>query len=287
MNMTRKQQLGSENSSEQEQYLMETLMSEVLSMSNPTTSKDTRNVTSSLESEDGHTPCNLPDGLPTGPCGRDHAPASRSALPEKGVEPQTNDTSGPCLPNSSEPASLQQCLGNRLRQRLAEIGSPEYSLTWKEWDIQGQEPICALRASALRTSASDCSGWPTATTRDWKDGTPCENVSLNGLLGRVVWLAGGPTPIVNDVTGGTHCYGKMNQDGTREVFLKLPGAVKLSNAETEKPAASRLNPLFSLWLMGYPVEWGFCGARAMQSFPKSRRSSSSLSKTQLSDTLQP
>lgn len=36
--------------------------------------------------------------------------------------------------------------------------------------------------------------WPTPTTRDWKDGgNPDVNVPLNGLLGRVAWLAGWPT----------------------------------------------------------------------------------------------
>ena len=38
-------------------------------------------------------------------------------------------------------------------------------------------------------------GWPTPTTRDWKDGgNPDVNVPLNALLGRVVWLAGWATP---------------------------------------------------------------------------------------------
>nr|WP_230579976.1 hypothetical protein [Xenorhabdus bovienii] len=45
-----------------------------------------------------------------------------------------------------------------------------------------------------RTSGSDSIGWPTPTTRDWKDGKECQNVLLNALLGRVVWMAGWPTP---------------------------------------------------------------------------------------------
>lgn len=46
-----------------------------------------------------------------------------------------------------------------------------------------------------------------------------------------------------------------------------------STAETEKPAASQLNPHFSRWLMGFPPEWCDCAVMAMQSFPKSQRSS--------------
>ena len=286
MNTTQKRQPGCERSSTPTLFQPEMWTSEELKKCDRRNCEDTHNATSLPESAAGHTPCNLPDGLPTGPCGRDHAPASRSASQEKEKELRTNGTSGPCLPNSSEPATLQRCLANRLRQRLAGIGSPEYSLTWKEWTINGQEPICALRASALRTSDSDCSGWPTPNTNNVKGAylDDAKNLARKQAgrqvnLQDVARLAGWPTPIVNDVTGSTHCYGKMNRDGTREVFLKLPGAVKLFNAETEKPAASRLNPLFSLWLMGYPVEWGYCGAQAMPSSPKSRRSSSPLSST--------
>ncbi|MCY2967677.1 MAG: hypothetical protein NT069_29290 [Planctomycetota bacterium] len=38
--------------------------------------------------------------------------------------------------------------------------------------------------------------------------------------------------------------------------------------------AFRLNPSFSLWLMGFPIEWARCAARVTQSSRKSRRSSS-------------
>jgi hypothetical protein len=78
-------------------------------------------------------------------------------------------------------------------------------------------------------------GWATPTTRDHKDGTSEGTVPVNGLLGRQVWS---------------------------------------SNAETESTGASRLNPLFSLWLQGYPpAEWASC---AGQGTPSSRRSRQNL-----------
>jgi hypothetical protein len=89
--------------------------------------------------------------------------------------------------------------------------------------------------------AAKLAGWPTATTRDWKDGASVGTVKTNGLLGRVVWLAG------------------QTQNP--------------SSAEMEKPAAPRLNPLFSLWLMGFPPqEWSSCAELAMPSSRKSQRS---------------
>jgi hypothetical protein len=317
--MTQKPPLGSVNSSVPEQFLMETLMSEALQMSGPMSFQDTPSAISLQASEDGVLPCSLPDGPKIDPSGQAHAHASPSALPERAVEQMTKGTYGPSLPNSSEPASLQSCLASRLQARLAVIGSPEYSLTWKEWPINGQEPICALRASALRTSGNDSTGWPTCAARDWKSGKSNLHGQNARPLSEVAMLAGWPTPIVNDTTGSTHCYGKTQQDGTRDIFLKLPGAAKLvgwptpntcnvkgayqsqeliaarkesgrqqnlqdvvklagrtpnlSNAETEKLAAFRLNPLFSLWLMGFPPhEWAFCAEQAMPSSRKLRRS---------------
>jgi hypothetical protein len=46
------------------------------------------------------------------------------------------------------------------------------------------------------------SGWPTPTTRDWKDGQECQNVEINALLGRTAWLAGWGTPNAS-APGGT------------------------------------------------------------------------------------
>jgi len=47
----------------------------------------------------------------------------------------------------------------------------------------------------------------------------------------------------------------------------------LTGSSAKMESGGQLNPEHSRWLMGYPEEWGFCGAAAMQSFPRSRRSS--------------
>jgi hypothetical protein len=82
---------------------------------------------------------------------------------------------------------------------MAASGSPLFAMTWKQWDMPAGPPICALRASALRTSGKGFIGWP--------------------------------TPIVNDTTGSTHCYSQGNHD---KPVLKLPGAVALTGWPTPK-----------------------------------------------------
>jgi len=121
-------------------------------------------------------------------------------------------------------------------------GSTLYSMIWSIQITPALRPVYQLRASALRTSGNGSSGsrkgwrtpnaedgphggqepakraagghaikltdearlagWPTPTTRDWKDGSEQKNVPLNSLLGREVWLAGWGTPNAS-APGGT------------------------------------------------------------------------------------
>lgn len=172
---------------------------------------DTLNVISSPASAGGRSLCNSPAGPQLDLFGLEAALVSHSPLREKDSEPQTNGISGPSSPNSSAPASLQQSLANRLRARLGGNGSPEYSLTWKEWAISGQEPICALRASGHRISGNGCGGWPTPTCTE-PDEQPEEKIARHKMLnerakalgksgpgpalslGAAVHLSGWPTP---------------------------------------------------------------------------------------------
>ena len=97
-------------------------------------------------------------------------------------------------------------------------------------------------------------GWSTSTTRDHKDGTEksCKNVPENSLLGRQV-------------------HQSHVEMGNTEGYL--------------------LNPLFSLWLMGFRKEWLLSVDLAMQSSHSSRQNSSYLSlkhvKTLVSSAINP
>ena len=69
------------------------------------------------------------------------------------------------------------------------VSASEMSLAnWNQWVTRCRGEY-SLRVNAARlTNANECLSWPTATARDWKDGTAqsCQNVPANGLLGRVV-----------------------------------------------------------------------------------------------------
>ena len=300
------------------------------SMFGPETSGDTSNAISSPGLEDGLTPFDLLGGATIGPSGPGVVTVSRSPWREQARARLTKETSGLSFGDSSPSATLSLSLGNRLRERMANYGSLEYSLTWKRSRIASGLPISVLRASERRTSGKGFTGWPTARAEDSEqtgghrgkpdtltsaartlNGWPTPKVqNANGAgahgeggrdLQTTAQLVGWPTTTTMDHierkglrpsrtatnrTGGyiaevlagwatptTRDHKDERSEGTVPVNGLLGRQVWSSNAETESTGVSRLNPLFSLWLMGYPAEWGYCGAPVTPSSRTSRRSS--------------
>ncbi len=239
---------------------------------------------SSRELVGGQKPCDSLAGPVLNPCGQLPSPASPSALPEAAKGLPTTGTCGQSSPSLSVPVSLQSYLANRLQARLDVNGSPEYRLTWKQWPIQSQEPICALRASARPTSDNDfiglLAGWPTPETTNGGDGMSYERLramlierrrlvkerghkngsgrSPNLAMVAAAALTGYPTPSSRDAKGGYQGgrirNGKLSTD-TLDVVAQLALGMSLNSYPSKTVKSGGLNPQLTRWLMGFPRAW--------------------------------
>jgi hypothetical protein len=198
-------------------------LSETSTSSTPTTWPATPASTSSEASAAGSLPSVSPGGTQGDLFGPGVAPASRSPRPASGKGRRIRGTSGRRCSASSRSAALQRCLASRLRALTDVNGSPEYSLTWREWAMPVRGPICALRASPRRTSGKGYSGWPTPDTnqRDIRgeaalarrlEGSRSAGGKKRQLrLNDIAQLAGWATPMVP--SGGRTVAGERTETG--------------------------------------------------------------------------
>ena len=115
---------------------------------------------------DGPTPPALPDGPMIAHSGLDRAPASRFPSPGRARARKTSATCGPSSSASLQPVGPMSSWENRLRQRLARIGSTECLLTWKASVTPAGRSLFRLVPS-MRPIEEIASGlWPTPTAVD-------------------------------------------------------------------------------------------------------------------------
>lgn len=228
-------------------------------MSRQLTLKGMFSATSLQESEFGPMRSGEQDGQTTDQSGPDHALASLSARQAKGSGLMTSGTYGQRFTTSSASADLQSSLENKLRAKTASLGSTLYKLTWKLRDTPQLRQICALRASVLRTSDKDSTGWPTPqankNTKNSRDPQRMKEGGVQTALADAAWLAGWPTPVANpdNKTPEAHLAMKKRmgeRDGTganRTAITDILVMAKMTGWPT--PVSHNAKQ------MGYPAEW--------------------------------
>ena len=135
--------------------------------------------------------------------------ASHSAQPDLGEVKTTRDTYG--LGSQMEFAlCAQDSASLKTSKDISAWGCPTSSKTWSEWVTELRGEYFQRLKSAPLTSGNECSSWPTATARDWKDGSAeaCRNVPVNWLLGRFVH--GHPAQANNSTSGSRLGLSEVN-----------------------------------------------------------------------------
>ena len=161
-----------------------------------------RSATSSRESVSGATHCGAPATPTPDLYGRGVALASLSARQARALGLLTSGIFGLHSSTSSSSADLQSSLESRLRARTQTLGSTLYRLTWKPWITPSGRSRSRQRASVLRTSVTERTGWPTPQTSDSTGGGQAKRAmgeTRHGSnLNDFAMLAGWPTPVARD-----------------------------------------------------------------------------------------
>jgi len=177
---------------------------------------DTRNVISSQASEDGRAPSVSPDFPTIEKYGPDHPHANLSPRQASDLGLLTSGICGPHSTISSKSADLQCSIWNRLRQRMACTGSILFNLTWKTRDTPLRRSIYALRGSARTTNGRGCTSWPTPIQNDASSTHSYgKNRAVILKLPGVAKLAGWPTPLAGNATGGPESQTRKKELGRK------------------------------------------------------------------------
>jgi hypothetical protein len=160
-------------------------------------------------------------------------------------------------------------------------------------NAQNSSATTGVRYGLSLDQAPQLVPWPTPTHHNAKEGGyPAEltrnTISLGAMKHIVAWA----TPNTMDHMKPRSPEALLRKKTRpKEIGMKFPNNLReqvdpksqeiyasgkipqSSTAETENTAPSQLNPRFSLWLMGYPIEWAYCAERVMPSSRKRQRKS--------------
>jgi hypothetical protein len=255
---------GYRPASQLELFPPETLMGVISATSRLTTSRATRNSIFLRVSEDGPSLFGEPVGPMTGQSGPAPAHASPGRLQGSDLEPPTSETSGQTSTGSFKPAGpmwssesrsplltssdLQSRLEDALKRRLAVLGSTLYSLTSSLHTTPAGRSLFLQRASGHHSRARGCTGWP--------------------------------TPRVGNNAG----YGNASRSSQARIedVAQTASGVMSSGSSAATDTGGLLNPGFTRWLQGFPLEWNDFGVTATQSaYPLQARLSRRISMRRL------
>jgi hypothetical protein len=198
------------------------------------TSRDFDKSISSPELEDGPSQHAWPDGTTLDLFGAPPRRVSHSARLAVGSEPMMQGICGRTYIGCATPPGPLSSWENRLRERLAAIGSTESALIWKPSTTPAERSISRLAPSTLHNNgtASTGSHWPTAKASDAGPDFAKEERSSTGLsLQAATW------PTVSGTEGGM-----TSRSGDRKAELLLGGMMR----ETAEPG---------LWIAPMERDW--------------------------------
>lgn len=203
-------------------------MTDQLQMFSPEILAASANATSSPESAAGPLPPSLLACLPTGPYGPEAAHVSLSVRRDGGKVPTIHGICGPTSFASSTPVGPLESWENRLRARLATLGSTESPLIWEARVTPAGSLISRLRPWTPRKSGSGSGGrrspWRAPQAGDERAALSSERRDQTMLAHQMDLSARAPWPAVQAADAGA-----SSRSGDRKDELLLKGMMRANS----------------------------------------------------------
>jgi hypothetical protein len=255
-------------------------------MSEPTTSENTSNATSSPGSGSGQSLCVELVGPILDLFGREVAPVSPIAQQKESAQRnKMSATFGRIGQGSLQSIALQKSLESKLRTRLPMDGWMTPFMTWRRQRTPALRQYCRLALSKrlMNETAFGLFHTPrrvmiieTPENFQKRMGDRCGTTYPN-LAVQAVYLALWRSPIASDHRNrGSAKSARRREKIGKQIVLSMQVKMAVDGLPAQTENTGQLNPGFVCWIMGYLPTWLNCARQALAtpSSRKSRRSSS-------------